>query len=87
MSNGTGWSATIRVTKDILDLSRVGGDEYARRYAGVTLEVDIKADGWAYTETAKFPPNVFVTLAEQLTPEIERELTDKQLDWKYGIPK
>jgi hypothetical protein len=41
------------------ELSRVGGEEYAERHAGNQYGADIRADGWAYNNNAKFAPNTF----------------------------
>lgn len=45
---------TIKVTSDSLQLWRIGGDEYATRYTGATLQAELRPDGWANTEEAKF---------------------------------
>jgi hypothetical protein len=49
----------IRITSNVADLRRTGGNDYADRFNGETIEAEIHADGWAYGAGHKFPPDLF----------------------------
>ena len=49
----------IKITMEKNLLNRVGGSEYAEQWVGKTVNAEVKADGWAYVENAKFAPGTF----------------------------
>lgn len=53
----------ITVTSDRAILERVGGSDYANVNVGKVWRAELKPDGWAYTDTAKFAPGTFEVAA------------------------
>ncbi len=60
----------IKVTDDKAYLERVGGKEYAERYAGTVQDADVKEDGTAYIEGAKFFPTTYAFQPDLISVEV-----------------
>jgi len=66
---------TVTITTDKKALERIGGPEYAEKHAGATYQAEIRADGWANIDRAKFDPTTFT---HEETKGVTRQATKEE---------